>query len=76
MGYKEEIHTHEGGEALEQGAQRSRGCPVPRSAQDQVGRGFKQPSLVEDIPWVELVGLYGPSKVPSNPNLFIIHTKC
>ena len=50
MRYKEEILYCEGGEALEQVAQRSCGCPVPGSVQGQVGRGFEQPGLVEVVP--------------------------
>ena len=40
----------EGGEALEQVAQRGCGCPLPGSVQGQVGWGFEQPDLVEGIP--------------------------
>jgi len=40
----------EGGETLEQVAQRSYGCPLPGSVQGQVGWGFEQPGLVEDVP--------------------------
>jgi len=39
-----------GGEALAQIAQRCCGCPLPGSGQDQVGRGFEQPGLVEGVP--------------------------
>jgi len=38
---------YEGGEALEQVAQWSYGCPLPGG---QVGRGFEQPGLVEGVP--------------------------
>ncbi|KAK4830959.1 hypothetical protein QYF61_014418 [Mycteria americana] len=38
---------YESGEALEQVAQRSHGCPIPGSVQGQVGWGFEQPGLVE-----------------------------
>jgi len=31
-------------------AQRSCGCPLPGSVQGQVGWGFEQPGLVEDVP--------------------------
>ncbi|KAK4814803.1 hypothetical protein QYF61_027248 [Mycteria americana] len=41
---------YEGGEALEQVAQRSCGCPVPGSVQGQVGWGFEQAGLVEGWP--------------------------
>ena len=42
--------TCEGGEALAQVAQRSSGCPLPRSVQSQAGWGLEQPGLVEDVP--------------------------
>ena len=41
---------HEGGEALAQVAQRNCGCPLPGSAQGQVGWAFEQPGLVEGVP--------------------------
>jgi len=47
---KKEILFCEGGEALEQIAQRSCCCPLPGSVQGQVGRGFAQPDLVEGVP--------------------------
>jgi len=50
MTYKKEILYSEGGEALPQVAQRSRGCPLPGSAQVQAGWGFEQPGLVESVP--------------------------
>jgi len=40
---------YEGGEAREQVAQRSCGCPLPGSVQGQVGWGFEQPGLVEGL---------------------------
>ena len=40
----------EGGETLEQVAQRSCGCPFPGSVQGQAGRGFEEPDPVEDVP--------------------------
>jgi len=40
----------EGGEALEQIAQRSCGCLLPGSVQGQVGWGFEQPGVVEGVP--------------------------
>ena len=40
----------EGGETLQQVAQRSCGCPILGEVQGQVGRGFEQPHLVEDVP--------------------------
>jgi len=36
-------------ETLAQVAQRSCGCPLPGSVQGQVGWGFVQPGLVEDV---------------------------
>ena len=50
MRCKEEVLDCEGGEALEQVAQRSCGCPIPGSVQSQAGRGFEEPDLVEDVP--------------------------
>jgi len=47
---KEEIFYHEGGETVEQIAQRGCGGPIPGDIQDQVGRGSEQPGLVEDKP--------------------------
>jgi len=38
---------YEGGEALEQVAQRSCGCPLPGR---EVGRGLEQPGLVQGVP--------------------------
>jgi len=43
---KENLY-YESGEALEQVAQKSCGCPLPRSVQSQVEWGFEQPGLVE-----------------------------
>ncbi|KAK4811149.1 hypothetical protein QYF61_019790 [Mycteria americana] len=40
----------EGGETLEQVAQRGGRCPIIGSVQGQVGRGFDQPNLVKDVP--------------------------
>ena len=48
--FKKEIGYYEAGEALEQVAQRSCGCPLPGSIQDQVGLGFEQPGVVEGVP--------------------------
>jgi len=50
MRYKQEIIYFEGGEALAHVAQRSCGCPLPGSAQGQVGRGLEHPGLVEAVP--------------------------
>jgi len=44
------FQTEGGGEALEQVAQRSCGCPLPVSVQGQVGWSPEQPGLVEDVP--------------------------
>jgi len=41
---------HEGGEALEQVAQRSCGCHLSGSVQGQAGWSSEQPGLVEDVP--------------------------
>jgi len=41
---------YEGGEALAQVAQRSCGCSLIGSVQDQVGWGFEQAGLVEGVP--------------------------
>jgi len=48
--YKEEIFYHEGGETLEWVSQRCSGGLTPGNIQGQVGRGSKQPGLVEDVP--------------------------
>ena len=40
----------EGGETLEQVAQRGGRCPIPGKIQGQVGWGSEQPDLVEDVP--------------------------
>jgi len=37
------------GETLEQVSWRCSGCPVPGSVQDEVGQGFEQPDLVDDV---------------------------
>ena len=50
MRCQEEILYSESGEALEQVAQRSCGCPIPGSVQEQVGWGFEQPGLLGDVP--------------------------
>jgi len=41
---------YEGGGSLEQVAQRSCGCPLHESVQDEVGWSSEQPGLVEDVP--------------------------
>ena len=43
MRYKQEMLYYEGGEVLEQVAQRSCGCLLPGIVQGQVGRSFEQP---------------------------------
>ena len=69
MRWKEGILSGEGGEALAQAAQRSCGCPLPGSAQGQVGQGWEHPGLVEGGPaHGRGVGMRCPLKVPSNPN--------
>jgi len=45
-----EIFYQEGGETMEQIAQRGSGVPVPGDIQGQAGRGSEQPGLVEDVP--------------------------
>ena len=50
MRYEEEILYCEGGEKLEQVAQRSCGCPLPGSYQGQVGWNFEQLDVVEGVP--------------------------
>ena len=50
MRCKEEVLHCEGGEALEQVAQRGCGCPIPGRVQGQVGWVFEQPGLVEGVP--------------------------
>jgi len=40
----------EGGETLEQVAQRGSGGPIPGNIQGQVAQGSEQPGLVEDVP--------------------------
>jgi len=50
----------EGGETLEQVAQRAGRCPIPKNIPGQVGQGFQQPTLVEDVPaHCRGVGLHG-----------------
>ena len=49
-GYKETIFYSEGGEALEEVAQRGSGGPIPGNIRGQDGRGSEQHDLVEDAP--------------------------
>jgi len=43
-------HHSEGGDALEQVAQRGCGCPTPGGIQGQAGCASRQPGLVVDDP--------------------------
>jgi len=47
---KRKIHYCEGGEALEQIAQRGSGCPITGVIQSQTGRGSEQPEQAVGIP--------------------------
>jgi len=46
---RKKFFTYEGGEALEQVAQRSCGCTLPRSVQGRVEGRFEQSGLVEGV---------------------------
>ena len=48
--YQAEILYCEGGETLEQVAQRGCGCPLPGGLQGQPGWGFEQPGLEGGVP--------------------------
>ena len=48
--YKEEILYNEGGETLEQVAQRDGRYPIPGNIQGQFGWSSEQPDLAEDVP--------------------------
>ena len=50
MDIRKKFFSDEGGETLEQVAQRGGRCPIPGTIQGQVGRGSEQPDLVEDVP--------------------------
>jgi len=50
LGIRHRFFYSEGGEALEQVAQRGGRCLMLRNIQGQVGRGSEQPDLVEDVP--------------------------
>ena len=50
MDIRKTIFYYEGGETVEQVAQRSSGCPIMGSVQGEVGRGFEKPDLVEAVP--------------------------
>lgn len=54
-GCKEEMFYNEGGEMLEQVAQRCCGCPIIGSVQGQPGCGFEHCDLVKKClcPWQE-----------------------
>ena len=47
---RQKFFHNEGGEALAQVAQRGSGGPFRRNIQGQVGLGFEQRDLVEDVP--------------------------
>jgi len=47
---KEEIFYNEGGETLEQIAQRGGRCPIPGNIQGLVGQGSEYTDAVEDVP--------------------------
>jgi len=67
------VDLDEGGEALEQVAQRSCGCPLPGSVQGQVGWGCEQLALVEGVPAHGTgVGLRWSLEVLSNPKQSMI----
>ena len=46
---QEEIIYYQSGEALEQVAQGSCGCPITGNVPGQVGWGFEQPGLMENV---------------------------
>jgi len=50
MGYKEEIFYLEGGETLQQVAQRGSEGPIPENIHGQVVWGSEPPGLAEDVP--------------------------
>ena len=50
MRYWEEILHHEGGQTLEQAAQRSCEYSLAGSVEGQVGWSSEQPGLLEDVP--------------------------
>lgn len=50
LGTRKKIPYFECGEALEQVAQKSCGCPIPGSVQSQLGGGSKEPGWVEGVP--------------------------
>lgn len=68
--HRKEFFSH-CGQALEQVAHRSCGCPIPGNAQDQAGYGLQQPGLVDGVPWHrgwnQMI-----FKDPSNPNVSVI----
>jgi len=47
---RKKLFYNEGGETLEQVAQRGGRCFIPRNFQSQVEQGSEQPDLVEDVP--------------------------
>ena len=67
--YQEEILPCEGGETLEQVAQRGCGCPLPGSIQGQAGWDCEQPGLEGEVSLPTAGGWnYMILKIPSNPN--------
>ena len=48
--YKEEFFYNEGGETLDQSAQRGGVCSIPGNIHDLAGPGFEQPDLAEVVP--------------------------
>jgi len=46
---RKKFFCSKGGETLERVAQTGSGGPIPGNIQGQVGRGSKQPGLVEDV---------------------------
>jgi len=48
--YKGESFYNEGGETLQQVAQRGGRCSIPGNIQGHVGWGSEQPDVVEDVP--------------------------
>ena len=59
------IRKNEGGETLEQVAQRSCGCPLPGIVQGQVGWSSEQPGLVEGVPAHGSGAFHDPAHVPT-----------
>ena len=66
----EEILYCEGGEALEQVAQRGCECPLPGKIQGQAGWGFEQPGLEGGVPAYSRRLKLDDLKGPFQPKLF------